>query len=72
MIPTAQFATWFLRLLAEIFGVADTPNGYILETGTSGFFGTLSTTTAAVASHISQPGHATIAGHTGHILFLVQ
>ena len=72
MISTTEFSKWFLLLFAETFGVADTPNGYILETGTSGLLGTIATVSAPVASFTPTPAQASIAGHCGHILFLIK
>jgi hypothetical protein len=72
MIPTAQFTSWFFLLLAETFGVADTSNGRIMDTGQSGLLGTINTLSAAVASAAPTPDQATIASHCGHILFLLQ
>lgn len=72
MIPTEDFKKWFLILLSETFGVADTPNGYILDTGQSGLIGTINTLGAEVASAAPAPGQATIASHCGHVRFLLQ
>ena len=72
MIPTAQFTHWFLLLLAEVFGVADTPDGRILDTGQSGLLGTITTLSPEVASAAPTPDQATIASHCGHVLFLLQ
>src|SRR5262245_62215734 len=72
MIPTAEFTHWFFLLLAETLGVADTPNGRILDTGQSGLLGTIDTLSAEVASAAPTPEQATIASHCGHVLFLLQ
>ena len=72
MIPTPEFTKWFFILLAETFGVADTPDGYILDTGQSGLLGTINTLSAEVASAAPTPDQATIASHCGHVLFLLQ
>jgi hypothetical protein len=72
MIPTAEFTKWFFLLLAETFGVADTPHGYILDTGQSGLLGTIDSLSAEAASAARGPEHATIASHCGHVLFLLQ
>lgn len=72
MIPSAEFTKWFLILLAETFGVADTSSSYILDTGQSGFFGTIDTLSAEVASAAPTPEQATIASHCGHVLLLLQ
>jgi hypothetical protein len=72
MIPTAEFTKWLFVLLAETFGVADTPSGYILDTGQSGLLGTINTLSAEVASAAPAPEQATIASHCGHVLFLLQ
>ena len=72
MIPTAEFTKWFLLLLAETFGVADTPYGYILDTGQSGLLGTIDALSAEVASAAPTPEQATIASHCRHVLLLLQ
>ena len=72
MIPTGEFKSWFLLLLAEIFGVADTPDGRILETGRSGLMGTIDALSAEVASAAPAPDQAAIASHCGHVLFLIE
>src|SRR3712207_4599603 len=72
MTPTDDFKKWFFILLAETFGVADTPNGYMLETGQSGLLGTISKVSPEVASAAPSPEQATIASTCGHILFLLQ
>ena len=72
MIPTAQFTNWLFLLLAEIFGVADTPDGRILDTGQSGLLGTINALSAEVASAAPMKDQATIASHCGHVLFLLQ
>src|SRR5215471_2175123 len=72
MISTAEFSKWLLLLLAETFGVADTPSGYILDTGQSGLFGTIDTLSAEVASAAPITEQATIASHCGHMLLLLQ
>jgi hypothetical protein len=71
MIPIAEFKEPFFALLAEIFGVADTPHGFMLDTGTSGLIGTITTLSAETASAAPSDDHATIASHCGHLLFLL-
>jgi hypothetical protein len=71
MISTTDFKKWFFLLLAETFGVADTPHGVMLDTGRSGLIGTINTISAEIASAAPTPDHATIAAHCGHILFLL-
>lgn len=72
MIQTADFTGSFFSLLAEIFGVADTPHGYILDDGQSGLLGTVNALSPEVASAARTGEDATIAGHCGHVLFLLR
>jgi hypothetical protein len=72
MIETADFTSSFFGLLAETFGVAETPHGFILDTGQSGLLGTVNTLSAEVASAARSAEDATIAGHCGHVLFLLR
>lgn len=71
MIPINEFKQAFFPLLAEIFGVADTPHGFMLDTGTSGLMGTINTLSAETASAAPNDDQGTIASHCGHLLFLL-
>lgn len=72
MINAADFSKWLRILLDETFGVAHTPQGFMLETGRSGLLGTLEGVSAEVASSAAGPEEATVASHCSHILFLLQ
>lgn len=72
MIPSETYAKWLLVLLAEIFGVADTPQGFVLDDGRSGLMGTINVLSAEQASFAPNVEQGTIASHCGHILFLLQ
>ena len=72
MVPTDAFTTPFFRFLAESFGVADTPDGYMLDTGHSGFLGTINALRAAHASTSPTTEQATLAAHCTHVLVLLQ
>lgn len=72
MSATSAFTQAFLALFAEAFGVSELPEGYFLDTGQSGLLGTIATLSAEVASAARTPEEATIAGHCGHILFLLE
>jgi hypothetical protein len=72
VIQTADFTKWLCVLLAETFGVADTADGYVLDSGQSGLLGTINTLSAAVASAAGRPEQATIASHCGHVLFILR
>ena len=72
MIQTADFTKWLRILLAETFGVADTPEAYFLDSGQSGLIGTIATLSAEVASAAPTPEQGTIASHCGHVLFLLR
>ncbi len=72
MIATTDFSGSFFSLLAETFGVAETPHGFILDTGQSGLLGTVNGLSAEVASAARGAEDATIAGHCGHVLFLLR
>lgn len=72
MIDPAYLATSLTTLLAETFGVSDSPDGYMLETGHSGLLGTVDAISANLASRALTTQEPTIAGHCGHILFLLK
>jgi len=57
--------------MAETFGVSDSPNNYMLESGRAGLLGTVNALSAATASAALTPDEPTIAAHCGHILFLL-
>jgi hypothetical protein len=70
-IKVEDFKNPLLMLLAEGFGVTDSPNGYFLDDGQSGLLGTIDRLSAATASAGLRPANATIAAHTNHVLFLL-
>jgi hypothetical protein len=72
MFPATTFVRPLLVMLAEAFGVGETPNGYFLDTGQSGLMGTINALSAQTASAARTPEEATIAAHCGHILFLLR
>jgi hypothetical protein len=72
MIATHDFKNSLLTFFAEIFGVSESEHGFILDDGQSGIVGTLMKLTAAQASAADPAGQATIAGHTGHVLWQLQ
>ena len=72
MIPTELFTKWTSTLLAEAFGVIDSPHGYFMDTGRSGLLATINGLTAEQASMSLRPGHASIAAHCAHVLYLLQ
>jgi hypothetical protein len=69
MIPVDDFKQPLRTLLAETFGVADTPTGFFLDSGRSGLLGTIDGITASQASLTPGAGHATVAAHCGHVLY---
>src|SRR5882724_12216659 len=71
MIEPAVLAMSLNTLLGEVFGVTDSPEGYMLENGHAGLMGTINGLSAATASARLAPGEPTIAAHCGHILFLL-
>jgi hypothetical protein len=71
MIEPAVLATSLSTLLAEVFGVTDSPESYMLESGHAGLMGTINALSAATASAALTPSEPTIAAHCGHILFLL-
>jgi hypothetical protein len=71
MIAPAVLATSLRTLMAETFGVSDSPDNYMLENGRAGLLGTIDALSAATASAALAPSEPTIAGHCGHILFLL-
>lgn len=71
MAQTTDFKKWLLILLAETFGVSDSPDGYILDSGRSGLIGTISTLSAEAASATRAPSQNSIASHCAHILLIV-
>ncbi len=70
-IKVEDFKNPLLMLLAEGFGVSDSPNGFFLDDGQSGLLGTLDKLDAATASARRRPANATIAAHANHVLFLL-
>lgn len=72
MIAITTFTEPFFVFFTEAFGVSEQPDGYFLDTGQSGLFGTITTLPAEVASAARTSEDATIAGHCGHILFLLE
>ena len=71
MIEPAILATSLTTLLAETFGVSDSPDGYMLESGRAGLMGTINALDASTASVALAPGEPAIAAQCGHILFLL-
>jgi len=71
MIEPAVLATSLKTLMAETFGVSDSPEAYMLENGHAGLLGTINGLSAATASAALTPSEPTIAAHCGHILFLL-
>ena len=71
MIETAHFTQWLRTLLDEIFGVSNSPEGYMLESGHAGLMGTINAISAEAASAALGPEEPTIASQCGHILFLL-
>lgn len=72
MIKTEDFKKSLTGLLAEAFGVLESPHGFFLDTGQSGLLGTINQIDAATASATAQPDQETIAAHCGHILWLLR
>ena len=72
MIKTEEFKKWLVILLAETFGVSDSPHGFMLDDGKAGLLGTINGINAATASSTLKPDRETIASHCGHILFLLR
>jgi hypothetical protein len=71
MIETAVLTMSLKTLMAETFGVSDSPDNYILESGHAGLMGTINALSAATASAALTADEPTIASHCGHILFLL-
>ena len=71
MIPVSDFKNAFMPLFAEIFGVSESEHGFILDNGQSGLIGTIMNVSAAQASQAPNNNQATLASHTGHVLFLL-
>jgi hypothetical protein len=71
MIEPAVLTTSLKTLMAETFGVSDSPDNYMLESGHAGLMGTVNALSAATASAALTPDEPTIASHCGHILFLL-
>src|SRR5262245_23474684 len=71
MIEPAVLATSLTTLLTETFGVSDSPDAYMLESGRAGLMGAINALSAATASARLAPSEPTIAAHCGHILFLL-
>jgi len=72
MIETTYFTSPLTTFLAETFGVSDSPNAYMLESGRAGLMGSINAISAATASASLAPSEPTIAAHCGHILYLLQ
>lgn len=72
MIKTDDFTKWLNQLLAETFGVSETPSASFLDSGRSGLLGTIDALSAEQASTARQPEQATIASHSAHVLFLLR
>src|SRR5689334_12785151 len=70
-INAEDFKSPLLTLLAEGFGVSDSPNGFFLDDGQAGLLGTIDKLSAATASAGLRPENATIAAHTNHVLFIL-
>jgi hypothetical protein len=71
MIPEQDFKQPLLTLLAELFGVSDSSEGFILDRSADGLLSVLGSVSAAQAS-AAQPGQSSVAAHCGHVLFLLQ
>lgn len=70
-LPTSA-QEWSLNLFKEMFGVlAENSNSFILDGAFQGVLPSLNSLSAEKASLAYQPEKVTIAGHTGHILFLL-
>ena len=69
MIDVPQFKGPLTTMLREVFGLSDRPTGYFLDSGESGLLGLTKEIDAATASASYLPGHETIAGHCGHVLY---
>lgn len=62
--------TW-LQMLAEAFGVSDSPHAFFMDNGTAGYLGALADVDAATASRTLKPGNATLAAHCGHVAWIM-
>lgn len=71
MIDPDIFKQSLAGLLAEAFGVAESPYGFFLDSGQSGLLGTINQIDAVTASTPAQPDEETIAAHCGHVRWLL-
>lgn len=71
MIETNDFRKWCAILLAEVFGVADTESGYLLDSGRAGLLGTIDAINAQTAAAARNADNATVASHCGHVLVIL-
>lgn len=72
MSTSAAFLQPFLVLFAETFGVSELPEGFFLDSNDAGLLNTMAALSPEAASAARSPEEATIAGHCGHILFLLE
>lgn len=71
MIDQDLFKQSLAGLLAEAFGVAESPDGFFLDSGQSGLLGTINQLDAHTASTPFRPDEETIAAHCGHVRWLL-
>lgn len=72
MIQTDDFVKGLQFLMTEAFGLADSPNGFFLDSGQDGLLGCVNQLSAETASKVQAPETITIASHCGHVLFLLR
>ena len=72
MIEINAFKRSLVTLLAEAFGVSDSPHGFFLDDGQAGLLGTIDKVSTATANAALKPSNETIASHSGHVLCLLQ
>jgi hypothetical protein len=72
MSQTQSAQEWNVYILKEMFGVlAENSSAYMLDGAFQGILPSLNSLSAEEASLAYQPETVTIAGHSGHILFLL-
>lgn len=71
MIDDGIFKQSLAGLLSEAFGVAESQQGFFLDSGQSGLLGTINQLDAATASTLFRPDAETIAAHCGHVCWLL-
>ncbi len=72
MIEIDAFKRSLTTLLAETFGVTDSPHGFFLDDGQAGLLGTIDKVSTATANAALKPENETVASHSGHLLCLLQ